>query len=177
MRKAIVIAMALLLTSGGVASGSGPGVSANRQQRYVWYGQFVSLDQQARVAVFNARVPPHVERYVDRFKPDNRLILMWDMVGKTEADSIRALWHLDGEKHPGLDVGYVLPIEFVSADPSSHTVMFKVSLTHAAVRSLASVTAGRWVRVQTPTVQAPHVALIASIEEVPPPSADGGRHR
>jgi hypothetical protein len=177
MKNAIMFAMGMLLTSTGIASAIGRPVSTVQQQLYVWSGQFVSLDQSARVATFNARVPPHVEKYVDRFKPDNRLILVWNMIGKTEADSVLALWQLDGEKHPGLDIGYVLPIEFVSADPSSHTVTFKVPLTNSALKSLTSVTAGQWVKVQTPMVQAPHVALIASIKEAAAPSADGGRHR
>ena len=175
MKNSIMLAVGILLTSGGIASATGHQASTLQQPLYVWYGQFVSVDQSSRVATINARIPPHVERYVERFKPGDRLMLVWNMIGRNEADSVLALWQLTGEKQPGLDTGYVLPIEFVLADLSSHTVTFKVSLSNSALKSLTSVTAGQWIKVQTPLVRTPQVALIASTEEVAPPSADGAR--
>lgn len=96
--------------------------------------------------------------------PGDRLILVWNMVGRTEADEVLALWQLDGNKRSGESIGYVLPIEFVSADVSSHMLTFKTPLTREALRSGTSLAAGRWIKVQTPMVQSSQAALITSIE-------------
>jgi hypothetical protein len=47
-----------------------------RGRSYTWYGQLISVDEQTRTATVKAHIPPHVEKYVDRFKAGDRLVLV-----------------------------------------------------------------------------------------------------
>lgn len=58
MKSAMVCAVGALLVLGEAASAVDQARSPVDQQRYVWYGQLVTVDQSARVATINARIPP-----------------------------------------------------------------------------------------------------------------------
>jgi hypothetical protein len=71
-------------------------------------------------ATFKAQIAEHVAKYAKRFEPGDHLVLVWDMIRKTQADTVLALWSADELKSAALRTGYIVPIEFVSADAGSH---------------------------------------------------------
>ena len=171
MRYVISLIGTLLVFSGGLASYASPQAAVPLKQRsYVWYGQLMALDETTRTATVKAYIPAHVEKYVDQFKAGDRLVLVWDMVGKTEAQRALALWKQQDEKTSG-NTGYVLPIEFVSADVPAHTVTFHLRVPATAMQPLRSVKAGNWIKVTTPMVQPSPDATIKSIEQASQPWA------
>lgn len=173
MRYVISLIGTLLVCSSVLASYAAPQAAVPLKERsYVWYGQLMALDEQTRTATVKAHIPAHVEKYVDQFKAGDRLVLVWDMVGKTEARRALALWKQD-EKTSG-NTGYVLPIEFVSADVPSHTVTFHLRVPKTALQPLKSVAPGNWVKVTTPMVQPLEDATIKSLEQAAPPQEGGG---
>jgi hypothetical protein len=154
----------------GVASAQDDRAAAPIQSRsYVWYGQFVALDESTRDATFKARIPDHVEKYADQFKPGDRLVLVWNMIGRTEADRVLALWKQEDKNLP--DSGYILPVEFVSVDVPSHTVTVDARVPAAVLKSLRSVQAGQWFKAVSPMAQPTREAAITAIEHVGQPPA------
>jgi hypothetical protein len=163
---------AFVLLSSGVTSSAAPQTAAPLTDRsYIWYGQLMALDEQTRTATIKAYIPAHVEKYVDRFTAGDRLVLVWDMVGKTEAQRALALWKQ--EENASRHTGYVLPIEFVSADAPSHTVTFYLRVPETALQRLRSVEPGKWIKVTTPIIQPSQDATMTSIEQAAPPGESG----
>ena len=142
-----------------------------KDRSYIWYGELVAVDEQTRTATVKAHIPPHVEKYVDRFKAGDRLVLVWDMIGKTEAQRALALWNQ--EENASGNTGYVLPIEFVSADAPSHTVTFYLRVPKTALQPLRSVGPGKWIKVTTPMIQPSQDATVTSVEQAAPPREGG----
>ena len=101
MKYVLSLIGAFVLCSSGVTSAAAAQAAAPIKDRsYIWYGQLIAVDEQTRTATIKAEVPAHVEKYLDRFKAGDRLVLVWDMVGKTEAQRVLALWNQE-EKTSG----------------------------------------------------------------------------
>jgi hypothetical protein len=131
---------------------------------YVWFGQFEALDETAKAVTLKAQTAEHIARYVTRFKPGDRLILVWDMIRKTQADTVLALWPAEELQTPTLRSGYILPIEFVSADLDGRTVTFKAHVADKQLSPLKSMRQGQWLKFTAPMEQPNADAIIASIE-------------
>ena len=143
------------------------------RRSYVWFGELVALNESARTATIKSPIPTNVATYVDRFKTGDRLVLVWDMIGKKQADQVLALWNYDQVKDAkGGNTGFVLPIEFVAADAKSHTVTFNTRVPDGAVPTLKAARPGQWIRVEAPMEQPSQDATITSIQvaERPPAS-------
>ena len=135
------------------------------RRSYVWFGELVALNEGAKTATIKSPIPSNVANYVDRFKTGDRLVLVWDMIGKKQADQVLALWKYDDVKDArGGNTGFVLPIEFVSADAKSHTVTFNTRVPDAAVSALKAARPGQWIRVDAPMDQPSQEAAITSIQ-------------
>jgi hypothetical protein len=172
MKYLVSLISAFVLFSSGVTSSAAPQAAAPLKDRsYIWYGQLIAVDEQTRTATIKAHIPAHVEKYVDRFKAGDRLVLVWDMIGKTEAQRALALWNQ--EQNTAGNTGYVLPIEFVSADAPSHTVTFYLRVPKTALERLRSVEPGQWIKVTTPMIQPSQDATMTSIEQAAPPRESG----
>jgi hypothetical protein len=172
MKYVVSLMGAFVLFSSGVTFSAAPQAAAPLKDRsYIWYGQLIAVDEQTRTATIKAHIPAHVEKYVDRFNAGDRLVLVWDMVGKTEAQRALALWNQE-EKTSG-NTGYVLPIEFVSADAPSHMVTFHLRVPKTVLQRLGSVEPGKWIKVTTPMIQPSQDATITSVEQAAPPREGG----
>jgi hypothetical protein len=172
MKHVVSLIGAFVLFSSSVTSSAAAQAAAPLEDRsYIWYGQLIALDEQTRTATIKAHIPVHVEKYVDRFKAGDRLVLVWDMIGKTESQRALALWNQ--EANTSRNTGYVLPIEFVSADAPSHTVTFRLRVPTTALPQLRSVEPGKWIKVTTPMVQPSQDATMTSIEHASPPRESG----
>jgi hypothetical protein len=127
---------------------------------YTWFGEFKALDAATKTATFTAQIPEHVGNYVGQFKAGDRLVLVWDMIGKTQADRVLALWKFE-EK---VDSGYILPIEFVSGDVPGHTVTFNLRVPDKGLSMLKDAKPGQWFKVTAPMEQPKPDAAILSME-------------
>ena len=166
-----LVGAVILFSSGMTASAAPQGAAPLKDRSYIWYGQLIAVDEQTRIATIKAHIPAHVEKYVDRFKAGDRLVLVWDMIGKTAAQRALALWNQ--EANTSGNSGYVLPIEFVSADVPSHTVTFYLRVPKTALERLRSVKPGEWIKVTTPMIQPSQDATMTSIEQAAPPRESG----
>lgn len=136
---------------------------------YVFFSEVAAVDQAGKTLTLKARIPDYVAKYVDRFKPDEKLVIVWNMIGKTQADQVLALWKYDDVKDAkGGNTGFVLPVEFVSASVQEKMVTFTTQVVDAGV--LKSAQPGGWVKVTAPTDQPSQEAVIASIEPSDPPA-------
>lgn len=87
---------------------------------------------------------------------------------KTESDAVLMMDTYDASKTTKLDMGYILPAEFVATD--SKTVTLKVRVPAARVEDLKSVAPGKRIRATTSMDQPSDVAAITSINMVDPPA-------
>ena len=80
-------------------------------------------------------------------------------------------------KGSGVDQGYMLPAEFVTADAAARTITFKATVPEAAIQTLAAIQLGRSIAVTTPMRQPSETAAITSIDALdrtqsaPPPKS------
>jgi hypothetical protein len=147
---------------------------AAQQRSYVWFGEIAGLEDATRTATVSARIPPYVVKYVDRFKAGDRLVLVWNMIGKKEATQVLALWRYDEVKDSkGGNTGYVIPVEFVSADAQAQTVTFKVRVPESAIATLKSAKPGQTIKVTAPMDQPSQDATLTSIELAARPADTG----
>lgn len=135
------------------------------RRSYVWLGELVALNESAKTATVKSPIPSNVATYVGRFKPGDRLVLVWDMIGKTQADRVLALWNYDDVKDAkGGNTGFLLPIEFVAADAQALTVTFNTRVPDATVPTLKAARSGQWIKVDAPMEQPSQDATITSIQ-------------
>jgi hypothetical protein len=52
---------------------------------YVWIGELAAADPGAKTIIVKALIPEHVAKSVNRFKPGDRVMLVWDMIPRMEA--------------------------------------------------------------------------------------------
>jgi hypothetical protein len=136
-----------------------------QERTYVWFGELVAFDESSNSATVKARIPDYVAKYVDRFKSGDRVLVVWDMIGKKQADRVLAIWKYDDVKDPkGANTGYVLPVEFVSADVEQRTVTFKARVSGKTSAALKSAQPGQWLKVTAPMDQPSQDAVITSID-------------
>lgn len=170
MKLVPVLVAAILLVSNAAAPARAAQTTVPVEQRtYTWYGRLVSLDEAQQTATVAVRILPHIERYADRFKTGDRLVLVWDVVGKTEAVRVRALFE-DEAGETGEHRGAVLPIGFVSANVPSQEITFTLRVPTAATGSLRMVMPGQWIKAITPMVQRTPDSTLTTLEVTEPPA-------
>ena len=92
---------------------------------YVWYGELVGINRDARLAILKAEFREHVLRYIDQFKPGDRVTLTWATSREGETDDIIYVGQYD--KSSTSNYGYVLPVEVVAVNKTDRTITFKAS--------------------------------------------------
>ena len=91
------------------------------------------------------------------------------VVLKTESDLLMSIDSSGAAKAPKLDTGFILPAEFVSAD--AKTVTLKLHVADTALRAVASMPPGTWLRATSPMHQPTEVAAISAVTTTSPPPA------
>jgi hypothetical protein len=158
--KSISLVVCLFGLLGIAATGAGQ----SPERTYVWFGQFATLESDGKTATLKAPINEAVTGYVSQFKPGDRVVLTWDMIGKTEADTVLHIAAYQTMKSAKVDFGYILPVEFVAADTAARTVTFKTVLPDAQAQALKAATAGATIKVVTPWNQPAEHAAIRSVE-------------
>lgn len=139
---------------------------------YAWYGQLVSLDRATRTVTVTAQLQDHLAPYLGRYKPGDRVVLTWSTL-KGEGDVLVFVPSADEMKY--VDVGYILPAEFVSVDAAARTMTFKREVPESLIGALASIAPGTWIKATTPMEQPKQVAtltaVVAAAKPAPRPKA------
>src|SRR3954463_8065579 len=169
------------------AAGAGV-LDAQAPRSYTWYAELASIDQGTKTITVKVQIRDGVTGYVGGYKPGDKLMLTWVPI-KGEADTV--IYAPKYEVMKGIDEGYILPVEFVSADPAAHSLTVKASAPDAVLQSVRSVQPGKWIKVVVPMQQPRDTAALSSataaekpdLKPPPPPptptaTADaGGRGR
>ena len=134
---------------------------SRRARRYVWPGEVVAYHRSESEATVSAPAESHVFRYVDRFAEGDAVVLIWAPGQNDEVTAVRYLEHRDADL--ALDHGYVLPVEFVSADADRQRVTFRTKLP-AEFGTEESMQPGHPIRVTSPFEQKGETATILSVE-------------
>jgi hypothetical protein len=151
-------------------------LDAQAPRSYTWYAELASLDQGARTITVKVQIRDGVTSYVSGYKPGDKLMLTWVPI-KGEADTV--IYAPKYEVMKGIDEGYILPVEFVSADPASHSLTVKASAPDAVLQSIRSVQPGKWIKIVAPMQQPRDTAALTSaaaaekpdLKPPPPPPA------
>lgn len=105
-----------------------------------------------------------VAKYLDRFKPGQRIVLVWTADNtKPETGPLRYIEAYETMKGSGVNQGYILPAEFVAADAAARTITFKTTVPEAGIQTLTAIQPGGSIGVTTPMNQPSEAAVIASI--------------
>lgn len=158
--------IALAALAGVLAWGAN---AAAQDRQYTWSGEIVSVDATASVITVSAPVEAHVFRYVERFSDGDQVVMIWapSPDDDTTTDAIR---YLELRADSILDYGYVLPVEFVSADAAGQRLVFRTSVPPGtAAEALAP---GTRISVTSPFRQEGDTATISALEVSPAPAAD-----
>ncbi len=168
-----VIQRVALLALLGVVGVAGAALIAQAQsparvdkKNYMWWAEMVSVDATAKTMTVKAPVETPVTTYVNtKFKPGEKVMLTWIAnAGKPETGPVLYIESYEVMKRSSIDFGYLLPVEFVSADTAGKTVTFKATVPDSALQAVQSVMPGQWIKVTSPMTQPAEKAAIASIE-------------
>src|SRR5262245_23120369 len=47
---------------------------------YQWIAELATSDPAAKTVTVKIKIPDYVAKYLDRFKPDDQIVLVWDMI-------------------------------------------------------------------------------------------------
>jgi hypothetical protein len=163
-------------------------LDAQAPRSYTWYAELTALDQNTKTITVTVQIRDGVTTYVGGYKPGDKLMLTWVPI-KGEADTV--IYAPKYEVMKGIDEGYILPVEFVSADPAKHSLTVRTSAPDAVLQSVRAVQPGKWIKVVVPMQQPKDTAALTSaaaaekpdLKPPPPPTptatadAAGGRGR
>ena len=157
-RKHLSIVVAL-----GIVWFALPAFSAPTPVRtYVWYGELAGINEDAKMALLTARFREHVLRYIDEFKPGDRVVLTWAPKGEVETDDI--IYVGAYSQSSGRNFGYVLPVELTAIDKTDRRITFKVPIPATALRSLKGMQTGAHLKITAPFDQPTDLAAIVAVE-------------
>jgi hypothetical protein len=174
MRTSNITAIAV---AGAIAFGAySTALRAQAARSYTWYAQLASVDQSAKTITVTIQTRESVGLYVGGYKAGDKLMLTWVPI-KNESDTV--IYAPKYEVMKGIDEGYILPADFVSADVNAHTMTVKVAATDAVLQSVRSIQPAQWIKVVTPMQQPTQVAALTSaagstkpdLKPPPPPAA------
>jgi hypothetical protein len=163
MRKinCLAISAALILCALGVQTVDAFAESP-KNQNYVWFGEVVMYDEKGKTVTVDARYREHINRYIGEFKIGDRVMLNWATPRPGETEAITYVGRYDASA--GARWGYVLPVEFVSADTTERRLRFTVPLPSKALKALKRIPSGGWIKVTTPFDQPHETAAIVAVE-------------
>lgn len=163
MRRSLVVLGSAVVALCVVALGSIQVATAPETRTYVWNGELVSIDAAAKTMTVKARVRDAVAGYTGQFKAGDKIMVVWDLLGTLDGDTVMYVATQDVMKASKVDVGYILPAVFVSADGAARILTFKVQTSDSLMQSLKSAQPGQWVRVTTSMSQPAETAALASV--------------
>lgn len=133
-----------------------------KNQHYVWFGEVVTYDEKGKTVTVEARYREHINRYIGDFKGGDRVMLNWATPRPGETEAITYVGPYDANS--AAKWGYVLPVEFVSADTTKRRLRFTVPVPSKAVKALKRTPSGGWIKVTTPFDQPHETAAIVAVE-------------
>ena len=157
----LVISAALILCARGVQTVDAFAESP-KNQNYVWFGEVVMYDEKGKTVTVDARYREHINRYIGEFKIGDRVMLNWATPRPGETEAITYVGRYDASA--GARWGYVLPVEFVSADTTERRLRFAVPVPSKALKALKNIPSGGWIKVTTPFDQPGKTAAIVAFE-------------
>jgi hypothetical protein len=129
---------------------------------YVWFGEVVMYDEKGKTVIVKAPYLDHINRYIGEFTRGDKVMLNWATTRPGETEAIRFVGRYDATA--GAKWGYILPVEFVSADTTARRLTFRVAVPSKALRTLKRVPSGGWIKVTTPFDQPNETAAIVALE-------------
>ena len=161
VRQVISIALALHALSSSV------GAVPERLRSYVWLGEVVWYDARGKTVTVKAPYREHINRYIGEFKRGDKIQLTWatPRPGETEA-----IVYVGRDEAGSAKWGYVLTVEFVSADTANQRLTFTTAVPPQAIKTLQTVPSGGWIKVTTPFDQRNETATIERVEVAAGPS-------
>jgi hypothetical protein len=97
-----------------------------KNQSYVWFGEVVLYDEKGKSVTVKAPYREHINRYVGEFKRGDKVMLTRATPRPGETEAIIPVGRYDASSVAKW--GYVLPVEFVSADTPEPRLTFTVAL-------------------------------------------------
>ena len=159
--------IAAIVAAGAITLGAyGPTLLAQAARSYAWYAQLASVDQSAKTMTVTVQVRDAVSIYVGGYKAGDKLMLTWVPI-KNETDTV--IYAPKYEVMKGIDEGYLLPVEFISADTTNHTITVKTVVSDAVLQSIRGVSPGQWIKVVAPMQQPTATAALMSAAASPKP--------
>ena len=178
VRLILSVLVSLLLVFAVAQIAFAQAAPSGAKRTYVWVAELVSFDNAAKTMTAKAAINEAVAKYLDRFKPGQRIVVVWTADNtKPETGPVRYIEAYETMKGSGVDQGYMLPAEFVTADAAARTITFKATVPEAAIQTLAAIQSGRSIAVTTPMRQPSETAAITSIDALdrtqsaPPPKS------
>ena len=186
---AVVILAVVTIRAAAVAA------AAPRQRTYDWIAEFAGADAEATTVTVKVNVAGHVVGNIERFEAGDRVLVMWDMLPprsevaaqepppgtetparstpapitlKTESDRVFHIESHQTMRNNNIDVGYILPAEFVSADSITATLKLRVSAQ--ILQSVLMAQPGDRIRVTSPMSQPSEVAAISAVTPIGKPA-------
>jgi hypothetical protein len=133
-----------------------------KNQSYVWFGEVVMYDEQGKTVTVKAPYLEHITRYIGEFTRGDKVMLNWATSRPGETEAIRYVGRYDVSA--GANWGYILPVEFVSADTTARRLTFTVAVPSKALKTLKRVPSGGWIKVTTPFDQPNETPAIVALE-------------
>jgi hypothetical protein len=131
-------------------------------QTYAWSGEVIMYDEKGKTVTVKAPYLEHINRYIGEFARGDKVILNWATNRPGETEAIRYVGRYDVSA--GAKWGYILPVEFVSADTTARRLTFRVAVPSKAFNTLKRVPSGGWITVTTPFDQPNETAAIVALE-------------
>jgi hypothetical protein len=129
---------------------------------YVWFAEVVMYDEKGKTVTVKARYREHINHYIGEFTRGDKVMLTWATPRPGETEAITYVGRYDSSS--GAKWGYVLPVEFVSADTTERRLTFTVALPSKALKALKRIPSGGWIKVTTPFDQPNETAGIVALE-------------
>ena len=133
-----------------------------KNQSYVWSAEVLMYDEKRKTVTVKTPYLDHINRYIGEFRGGDKVMLNWATPRPGETEAVRYIGRYDASS--GAKWGYVLPVEFVSADTAERRLTFTVAVPSKALRALKKVPSGGWIKVTTPFDQPNEAAVIVAVE-------------
>ena len=158
-----LIALSAVLLAPAVFAADSATHTFDKSTAYVWFAEFVSIDEAAGTLTAKARLRYDVMPEYEQFKPGDRFTLQWYTSAWGETDGIQEIARRDRINGMGF---YVMPVEFVSLDRNTKTVTFKTAVKGDALRTMKTLSPKGSVKVVSPYWPAAAENPILSVEKV-----------
>jgi hypothetical protein len=135
---------------------------AVKNQSYTWSGEVLMYDEKGKTVTVKAPYLQHITRYIGEFTRGDKVVLEWATPRTGETDAVRYVGRYDASSRTKW--GYVLPVEFVSADTAQRWLTFTVAVPSKALKTLKHVPSGGWIKVTTSFDQPNETAAIVAVE-------------